>query len=93
MKVNALDKEWEIKPITPQKQQELYVGFMACQSENQTVQEKEKMYGLFFKALELSGIKDAPESLVDMSILGMAILTEYCGFDKKKLSEQGSVDG
>ena len=88
MKINALDKDWTLKPITPQKQQELYVTFMACQSEEQSMEEKEKMYGLFFKALDLSGIKELPESLIDKSILGMAVLAEYCGFDKKKLSEQ-----
>ena len=88
MIVKALDKEWEVKPVNPKQQQKLYVAFMASQGgEEQTMEEKEKMYNLFFECLDLSGIKDLPESLVDKSVLGMALLTEYCGFDKKKLSE------
>jgi len=86
MKVSALDKEWEVKPINPKKQQELYVAAMSCQ-EQKTIEEKTKMYNLFFECLDLSGIKDAPESLIDKSVLGMAILMSYCDFDKKKLSE------
>ena len=66
---------------------------MACQSDEQSMEEKTQMYNLFFECLDLSGIKELPESLVDKSVLGMAILTEYCGFDKKKLSEQESEDG
>ena len=87
MKVNALEKDWTVKPINPKTQQRLYVSFMSCQSDEQTMKEKEQMYNLFFECLELSEVKDVPESLVDKSVLGMAILTEYCGFDKKKLSE------
>ena len=88
MKVKALKKEWEVKPISPKRQQELYVAFMACQSDKQTFEEKEKMYNLFFECLELSGIEDLPKSIAEKAVLGMAILTDYCGFDKKKLSEQ-----
>lgn len=88
MIVKVLDKEWEVKPINPKKQQELYIAFMACQSEEQSMEEKEKMYNLFFECLDLSDIKKLPESLVEKSVLGMSILAEYCGFDKKKLSEQ-----
>ena len=88
MKVNALEKDWEVNPVNTKTQQRLYVSFMSCQSDEQTMKEKEQMYNLFFECLELSEVKDVPESLVDKSVLGMAILTEYCGFDKKKLSEQ-----
>ena len=87
MKVKALKKEWEVKPITPKRQQELYVAAMSCQSQK-TIEEKEKMYNLFFECLELSGIEDLPKSIAEKAVLGMAILTDYCGFDKKKLSEQ-----
>ena len=87
MKVSALDKEWEVKPINPKKQQELYVTYVSTQEDKQTFEEKTKMYNLFFECLDLSGIKDAPESLIDKSVLGMAILMGYCDFDKKKLSE------
>ena len=86
MKVSALDKEWEVKSINPKKQQELYVAAMSCQ-EQKTIEEKTKMYNLFFECLDLSGIKELPTSLVEQSVLGMAVLIAYCGIDKKKLSE------
>ena len=87
MKVSALDKEWEVKPINPKKQQELYVTYVSTQEEKQTIEEKTKMYNLFFECLDLSGIKELPTSLVEQSVLGMAVLIAYCGIDKKKLSE------
>ena len=92
MKVKALKKEWEVKPITPKRQQELYVAAMSCLAQK-TIEEKVKMYNLFFECLELSEIEDLPDSLIAKSVLGMAILTEYCGIDKKKLSEQESQAG
>ena len=108
MKVKALNKEWTVKPINPAQQQKLYVAFMSCQGNStvkidddktevietdQTIEEKEKMFNLYFKCIDLSGIEELPESLAEKSVLGMAILSEYCGFDKKKLSELESQVG
>ena len=97
MKVKALDKEWEVKPINPKKQQDLYSQFMSAYPETdkngeflreQTPQEKKILNDIYFECLNISGL-DAPENIMDRMVLGIAIMNEYLGFDKKKLSEQG----
>ena len=101
MKVNALDKEWEVKPITPKRQQELFSDFLSCYPETdkegeyvreQTPIEKKMLTDIYFQCIELSGV-EPPESLIERMTLGITIMSEYLGFDKKKLSEQESVDG
>jgi len=101
MKVNALEKEWEVKPINPKKQQELFSNFLSCYPETdeqgkhvreQTPQEKKMLTGIYFECIELSGV-EPPENLIERMTLGISIMSEYLGFDKKKLSELESVDG
>ena len=97
MKVKVLEKDWEVKPITPQKQRELFTKFTANQPEvtekgklsrEASKEEKEAQVNLYFECLDLAEIKDLPDGMVDQFTLGMAICSEYLGFDKKKLLEQ-----
>ena len=101
MIVKALDKEWKVKPINPKKQQDLYSSFISAYPEtnkkgeflrDQNPQEKKILNDIYFECLELSGV-DPPKDIVERMVLGMAIMNEYLGFDKKKLLELESVDG
>ena len=101
MKVKALEKEWEVKPITPKRQQELFSDFLSCYPETdkngeylreQTPLEKKMLNSIYFECVELSGV-EPPKNLIERMTLGIAIMSEYLDFDKKKLSEQESQDG
>lgn len=101
MNIQVLEKEWELKKLTPKEQRKMYARFMSLQPEfnedgessrEQTQEEKEKLYELFFESIEVAGV-EAPENIGDQLVLGMAIVNHYLGFDKKKLSNAESEDG
>ena len=101
MIVKALDKEWEVSSINTKQQEDIYAEFVSNYPEvegsdfirEQTPAEKKCMTNLYFRCFKLGNVTDPPNSLTEKMALGMAIMSNYLGFDKKKLSEQESEDG
>ena len=104
MKVTVSNKDWDVKPITPPKKRELFTKYTSNQPDidkdgnyvrEQYKEEKEIITNIYFECLDIAGIpeEELPKNMVEQLLLGMAICTEYLGFDKKKLSEQESEDG
>ena len=84
MKIEALEREWEIAPVNFDNRRKLHGLNLAAFAGDEV--DYEKYERLLTSALVLSGIPDkdlAELSDIQLDILGQAIVKEYLGLSKK----------